>query len=101
MAKIPAKLINERRDQLWVRLISFTCTACLLLFVLFSVVMVPGLKANEQHGALSNSSKLMQPGDELGRLPNSLVIIHKSTLHNITITNVTYVPFENVTRNTK
>jgi len=100
MAKIPAKLINETRDQLWVRLISFTCTACLLLFVLFSVVMVPSLKANGQ-GALSNSSKLMQPGDELGRLPNSLVIIHKSTLHNIIITNVTYVPFGNVTRITK
>jgi hypothetical protein len=98
MAKIPAKLINEPWDQVWVRLIPFTCTVCLLLFVLSSAVMIPSLKANGQQSALSNSSKLMEPGDELGRLPNSLVIIHKSTLHNITITNVTYVPFGNVTR---
>jgi hypothetical protein len=98
MAKIPAKLINEPRDQVWVKLIPFTCTACLLLFVLSSTMMIPRLMANGQQGALSNSSTLMQPGDELGRLPNSLVIIHKSTLHNITITNVTYVPFVNVTK---
>lgn len=77
-----------------VQLTSFTCILCLLLFVLYSAALILSLKANIQ-GALSNSKGeiiTMQPGDELGRLPNSLVIIHKSNLHNITITNVTYVP---------
>ncbi len=63
--------------------------------------MIPGLKVNGQQGALSNSSKLMQPSHEVGRLPDSLVIIHRSTVHGITITNVTYVPFGNTTRVTK
>ncbi len=54
------------------------------------MIPIQGLKTNGQYAFLYRV--IMQPGEELGRLQNSLVIIHKSTLHNITITNVTYVP---------
>jgi phosphatidylinositol kinase/protein kinase (PI-3 family) len=118
MAKTLARLINERREQIWhsmfrahnirfinkslnipgvivysyVQLISSTSIACLLLFML-SAAMIPSLSlnVNGQQGALL-SRVIMQPGDELGRLPNSLVIIHKSSLNNITFTSFTYIP---------